>query len=106
MKYKIQITCIQGQNKDQNKKWKCTLVDRKSIVIGRLAGCHIVLQDTKVSKSHCLIQIQKDKLVIIDLGSQHGTQINIKAVQAAKLYNNDNIKLGNTILNIKYKADH
>lgn len=102
MKYKLKIQCIHGL--DIGKKWNFELDEnRKStIAIGRLLGTHIRLKDSRISRSHCLVQIQKQKLVAIDLGSHHGTILNLKNIQSAKIYNGDQLKIGDTILRIEY----
>ena len=48
----------------------------KPIVIGRVPGCDLVLNNTRVSKRHCRIEMQADEsIAVTDLNSTNGTFI-------------------------------
>ena len=100
MKYNATFKVIRG--KDKGKKWRYSFSDDKTVVLGRLKGCHILLRDKKISQSHCLIQIQNGILCIIDMGSLHGSYVNKQKTQGAfPLTDGDKISIGNTQLEIK-----
>ncbi|KAF2070805.1 hypothetical protein CYY_007873 [Polysphondylium violaceum] len=67
--------------------------------IGRSKSCTITLDDKKISRSHCKIEVTENSVVLMDLGSGHGTKVNGKRSTSKKLiYPNDEIKIGYTIL--------
>jgi class 3 adenylate cyclase len=50
--------------------------EKEALVIGRDAGCGLVVDDEQVSRQHCLIERRKDKFVIKDI-STNGTYVTI-----------------------------
>jgi len=99
LKFHVQLHCLQGT--DKGKKWDCIFINNKTIVIGRVPGCHILLSDSTVSQSQCLIQIQEEKLCVIDMGSSFGTKLNERRIQGATpLKNKDCLHIGNSILQL------
>ena len=67
---------------------------------GSIAGNHVVLQDPGVSKRHCAIRIDEEKLryELADLGSTNGTFVNEQKVTKCFLKDGDVIGLGKTKL--------
>lgn len=97
MHYNATIHCIQGP--DRGKKWRWRFSRETTVVVGRLRGCHIVLKDRKISQSHCLFQVQSNRLCVIDMGSSHGTLVNGRQVTGAlPLADGDVVGLGNSRL--------
>ena len=78
---------------------KTIIIDRESLIIGRDAGCDICLEDPQISKVHCRITVEEDKIFKIeDLGSTNGTYLNKKKIsKPMQIYYSDRILLGNTI---------
>jgi hypothetical protein len=70
------------------------LADRA--VLGREAGCDIVIADPKVSKRHCELHWRGAELWVRDLGTTNGIEINRKGTQEARLYDGDLIVLGDS----------
>jgi len=65
---------------------------------GSIAGNHVVLQDPGVSKRHCAIRIDDEKLryELADLGSTNGTFVNEQKITKCFLKDGDLIGLGKT----------
>jgi hypothetical protein len=65
---------------------------------GSMAGNHVVLQDQAVSKRHCAIRIDEEKLryELADLGSTNGTFANDQKVTKCFLKDGDVIRVGTT----------
>jgi hypothetical protein len=68
-------------------------------VIGR-KGCDLVLNDSRVSRRHAELKIVGQKLVIEDLKSTNGTQVNGTTITSKQLAPNDLITIGETSLRI------
>lgn len=61
--------------------------------LGRSAVCNVVVQQSAVSKVHASVERTTDQLVLRDLGSANGTQLNGAPVQVAPLKDGDTISL-------------
>lgn len=63
--------------------------------------CDIILDDRKVSAQHARIQYENGRFVIYDLASRNGTFVNKQRVQKQTLMDDDELRLGNTMLIFK-----
>ena len=99
LQYKILLKCTKG--KDHGRKWRFT-IHNDTVVIGRLKGCHLVLNDSQVSQSHCLLQVQNNFLSLIDMGSSFGTKVNDTIISDVRILNdNDMIHVGDSCLHLQ-----
>jgi pSer/pThr/pTyr-binding forkhead associated (FHA) protein len=65
--------------------------------IGRSAGCEVVVDDEKVSRSHALLEKVGDSWCIRDLSSSNGTFVNGTRIAADRpLLANEEIRVGDT----------
>jgi sigma-B regulation protein RsbU (phosphoserine phosphatase) len=62
--------------------------------IGRQPENHLVIRDSRVSRSHARIFAEDGGYVIEDSGSRHGTFVNGKRIQKEALHNSDRIEFG------------
>jgi hypothetical protein len=76
-------------------------LDRDTMVIGRLAGSEIEIQDTGASRRHAEIRRQGDDYVIVDLGSTNGTLVNEGPIAEHTLEDGDRITIGRTVLQFR-----
>lgn len=72
---------------------------RPPCLIGR-KDCDLVLDDNQVSRRHAELKIVEQKLVIEDLMSTNGTQVNGTMITIQQLAPNDLITIGDTSLRI------
>ena len=75
---------------------------RDGLTMGRVAGCDIVIDDTKASRRHARIVVQDGVVEVEDLGSSNGTMLNGKPVQRRVVRDGDEIQIGAT--RIVYRA--
>jgi hypothetical protein len=68
------------------------------IVIGRLPGCDVVLDDPNVSRRHAEVRREDGAFLVADLGSTNGTRVNGALVRERRLADGDRITLGRTTL--------
>lgn len=68
------------------------------ITIGRSPDNIILLDHTSVSKHHAMITLEGDDYKLWDLHSTNGTHVNGKRIVIAHLRNNDEIQLGDVVL--------
>ncbi len=72
-------------------------ISAQPILIGRDAASTIVIEDGRVSRSHCSIQMQKGVCWLRDLGSSNGTWVNGANVAEARLQSGDEISVGSRL---------
>ena len=69
--------------------------------IGRDADNQIVLSDQGISSHHAKIRIEDGKYILYDLVSENGTEVNGESIVFKEIKENDEIKLGDTVLVFK-----
>lgn len=65
------------------------------MIIGRVHGCDLVVDDTKVSRKHARLIVAGGVAEIEDLGSSNGTLLNGKLVARRVLRDGDEVVFGN-----------
>ena len=73
-------------------------LSRDVLTIGRASSSDIRLDDTGVSRRHAEVRREGDDVVLVDLGSTNGTNVNGRGVERARLTPGDRIELGRTVL--------
>jgi hypothetical protein len=68
------------------------------LTIGRVAGCDIVIGDTKASRRHAKVVVEGNVAEVEDLGSSNGTLLNGKPVTKRVLRPGDEIQIGTTVI--------
>jgi len=69
---------------------------------GRDYQPEIMIRDPKISRQHARLNIEDDKFVLWDFGSENGTFVNGQRIRSATpLQENDVIKMGDTLLVLK-----
>src|ERR1035438_5241241 len=79
---------------DPNGHRKRVPVDPIPFLIGRQPENHLILRDSRVSRSHARIVVENGVYVLEDLGSRHGTFVNGKRVQRKALESTDRVEFG------------
>ncbi len=78
--------------------WMQPLPRDGGIVIGRVPGCEVVLNDTAVSRQHARIELVEGRATVIDLGSQNGTLVNNQRIERRDLIGGDVLTIGTAVL--------
>ena len=71
---------------------------RDVLLIGRASNADIRLDDTGVSRQHAEIRREGDDVVLVDLGSTNGSNVNGRTIERARLTPGDRIELGRSVL--------
>jgi phosphoserine phosphatase RsbU/P len=79
---------------DPNGRRKRVPVDPIPFLIGRQPESHLILRDSRVSRSHARIVVENGVYVVEDTGSRHGTFVNGTRVQRKVLENTDRVEFG------------
>jgi hypothetical protein len=69
-------------------------------VLGRDPGCDVVLNDTKCSRRHAVVEELEGRLTVRDTGSANGIYVNGRRVDRAVLAAGDSVKLGDVQLRV------
>lgn len=72
-------------------------------VIGRASECDIVIKASDVSKRHCQIILESDRVLIEDLNSVNGTLLNGEPIQLAELLDGDQLIIGEHAFHVRMK---
>jgi pSer/pThr/pTyr-binding forkhead associated (FHA) protein len=73
-------------------------ITRAETIIGRGSDVPIGIDDTRISKRHCMIRVDGSICTLIDLGSRNGTRLNGRVLKsvANRLRHLDEIQIGET----------
>jgi len=74
-------------------------------VIGRRQECDLYIPLTVVSRRHCQLHQDNDKLVLRDLGSRNGTFVNGERIEETELKNGDEVKIGPVAFAVQISAE-
>ena len=67
-------------------------------LLGRVAGCDLVIDDTKASRKHARLVVDNGVVEIEDLGSSNGTLLNEKPVTRRVLRDGDRLQIGKSVM--------
>ncbi len=70
----------------------------RSITIGRVETCDLVLGDGRVSRAHCRIENDGKSMRVYDLHSMNGTYVNSMRIDVAELTPGDELRVGDTLM--------
>lgn len=88
------LTLLEGEEKG-----KRFLLNKPVIRIGR-KGVDLNLRDPEVSRQHCAIQIYDELVILRDLRSANGTLVNGFLIKEELLKDQDQIRIGNSVLQL------
>lgn len=69
-------------------------INRSPFRMGRLPGCEVTLQDSRISRKHAQILVEDGKYFVEDCGSRHGVFVNNEKVERQELAVGDRIEFG------------
>lgn len=76
-------------------------ITKDLMVIGRLADSDLPISDPGASRRHAELRRREGHIVIADLGSTNGTQVNEAMVEERELIEGDRITIGRTVLEFR-----
>ncbi len=68
------------------------------LAVGRGQACDVRLNDPRVSRTHCRLQVDGGSVLVQDAGSAAGTQVNDSPIEQHTLRPGDVIRIGDTLL--------
>lgn len=77
-----------------------------SMVIGRASECDLVIEDRFLSRRHSRLFLENGRLMVEDLGSRNGTQVNGHPIIAAKEVGiGDLLKISGSVVSLRRASD-
>ena len=76
-------------------------IDRDTMVIGRLQGSEVEIEDPGASRRHAEIRKDGTEFFLVDLGSTNGTLVNDSPVSEKVLQDGDRITIGRTVIEFR-----
>jgi len=70
---------------------------RSGATIGSAAGNTVVVADRRVSGQHAVLRVRRGGIIITDLRSTNGTQVNERPVRTATIGEGDRVLLGGAV---------
>lgn len=93
---KVIVSVVDSKGKKQT-----FALREKPIVIGRSENAHVKITDELASGTHCMICFKDNSIYIEDLQSKNGIYLNGVKVYKQRMFIDDKIKIGNTILYVE-----
>lgn len=94
----MQMTFVMKVKGTKRSRTIFTKKKEKVLTIGRDKSNSVVIEDSRVSRSHARIQCSDGQCEFIDLGSSCGSKLNGKIILRAKLQAGDVIEIGQSTL--------
>lgn len=76
------------------------LLGKPRTIVGR-DGADIVIEDSEVSRQHCVIEVRGENISLKDLDSTNGTFFDEERARAAVLMDGGEFRIGATILQVR-----
>ena len=73
--------------------------------IGRSSEADISIEDDRISRIHCVIELNGDTITIEDKGSTNGTYVDAQKISRARLQPGVPLQLGRSIMKVEYKTE-
>ncbi len=85
---------------DEPRVWQ---VERELALIGTSADCEVRVLDPSISAHHCSLLRTPTGIWIVDLLGADGVMVNGTAVRYARVYDGDELHLGNSLVRLRYE---
>ena len=72
-----------------------------SVVLGRDEGCHVVIDDPRVSGRHAIISYRGGEFRVSDLQSTNGSLLNGSPLTESVFSESDDLRLGKTVVRLE-----
>ena len=80
-------------------------IDSGFMTIGRSPEADIRIEDDRISRIHCVVELNNHTITIEDKGSTNGTYVDARKISRARLLPGVPLQLGHSIMKIEYKTE-
>lgn len=88
---------------DSKRKKQTFAIREKPIIVGRSKKSHVVINDDLTSSQHMMIYVKDNCVFVEDLKSKNGIFLNGIKVFKQRMYIDDKVKMGDTLLYFEHK---
>ncbi len=82
-------------------KGRVYLIRESAVVLGRDDGCHVVIDDPRVSGRHAIISYRGGEFRVSDLQSTNGSLLNGSPLTESVFNESDDLRLGKTVVRLE-----
>jgi serine/threonine protein kinase len=90
----LEIAVVDGPDRGR----KFVFRSPATVSVGRSSQCEVPVNDPKISRKHCTIEVKPDGCVVRDLKSANGTRVNGIQIEAGALEDGDRVRVGDSAL--------
>jgi len=94
----VSLLVIYGPQKGKNFP-----IEKPQISIGR-SKADIVIDDSKISRTHCVVQVHGTTILLVDLDSANGTFVEGKKIASCQFGNLSEFRVGESTLMIAFTS--
>jgi len=92
----VQLTLVKGTPRGTSLR-----LPPGRFLVGRGEECHVRASSALVSRQHCLFEVERESLLLRDLGSTNGTLVNGTRLEGAcELKDGDLVQVGSMVLKV------
>ncbi len=90
----LEVAIIEGPDRGRRFVFRAPA----TVAVGRSSTCELPLNDPKISRKHCLIEVKGEGCAVRDLKSANGTRVNGIQIEAGALEDGDRVRVGDSAL--------
>jgi transcriptional regulator with PAS, ATPase and Fis domain len=94
------FTLVVIQGRDTGVSTTLDVTSPMAVLVGKSPVCTLRLTDPEVSRRHVSFRALDRSLVIMDLGSTNGTQVNGVSIREAVLRGGETVRVGSTVITV------
>ena len=94
----MQVNFIITQPSGKSRKFR--LSNGEYVIIGRNKNAQVIIDDPQSSGKHCKVTFRDGRVKVFDLESKNGVFVNEHAIHEHRVYINDKVRIGSSILYI------
>jgi Inner membrane component of T3SS, cytoplasmic domain len=95
---KVVLSILSGPSKGQSHT-----LGKPRVVLGR-KGADVALNDSEISRKHCLLEVRDAHIHLKDMDSTNGTFYEEERVRAAMLTDGAEFRVGNSLIRVTFQA--
>jgi predicted component of type VI protein secretion system len=104
----LKFRILQGKFLDQQGRsaGREIVVRSNRFLIGSAPNCHLRCDSRLIGRYHCAVDLEADRVVLHDGGSESGTYLNGKRLDAsACLFHGDRVQVGRLVFEVVLSAE-
>ncbi|MGE0707006.1 MAG: protein kinase [Planctomycetota bacterium] len=101
MSHTLRLQFTSGHHQGQTLEFEAP----RTLILGRSSQTDVQIYDERISRRHCAIRLDAERVRIKDLGSGNGTFVNGAQIRETELASGDKLRLGQTDIDIQLQKE-